>query len=788
MFIHCSAQSITVELTVTDESGNNDNCSFILNAVDLTPPVVICQDFTVLLDENEEASIDISDIDGGTTDNCSLDMVEISTADFDISNLGENNVILTATDAVGNVSTCESIVTVILTDSLAPTAICQDLILELNSSGEVMIDVTDIDGGSFDNINLIDLEINMTSFNCEDVGDNTVILTVTDESENIDTCESIVTIEDNIGPEITGCPADDFVQVNSNCEYVIGDYSQELIIVDNCTSLKELTVEQVPAPGTIFTGSQQVECLVSVTDAAGNITQCEFSLIISDQTAPVIDCTDILTVSSNSGCEYEVEPLEEYITISDDCSANLTIIQSPAVGEIISESTMAELTVIDETGNSASCQFLLEVVNGIPPSVTCPSDQLLELKSNCVAILPDYTQDAISEAHCGSEIISVTQAPEPGAFITESTLMTITASDSEGNTSSCEFMVEVLNTVLPSIECPINYIAEMEENCSITVPDFTSALQITTQCGSSIISVVQEPQPGEIVSDDQLISITVTDSEGNVTGCEFEIILIDTTAPLIECQENIEQSDSLVIYDLPDFSDNCDAEIQLNSGLESGSIFPHGSTEVSYIVEDLAGNIDSCTFSVLVNNDPIALNDTIFVANNASFHLDSILINDYDPDGDLVTVRGWFNENPNLTIDITEDGEISIGARDNWCGIDSIQYTICDEFGACSEAYVLLEIECIDMVIPNGFSPNGDGVNDVLEIVGLELYPDNKIEIYSRWGRKIYEQESYQNDWNGIPLVAGFLGGDRVPVGTYFMVLDLGDGRPLIQSSIYIRY
>lgn len=65
------------------------------------------------------------------------------------------------------------------------------------------------------------------------------------------------------------------------------------------------------------------------------------------------------------------------------------------------------------------------------------------------------------------------------------------------------------------------------------------------------------------------------------------------------------------------------------------------------------------------------------------------------------------------------------------------------------------------LIIPNVFTPNGDGVNDVFFIPGLDTYTENEITIINRWGNNVYEKTNYKNDWTGNGL----------PEGTYFYIL-----------------
>ncbi len=90
-------------------------------------------------------------------------------------------------------------------------------------------------------------------------------------------------------------------------------------------------------------------------------------------------------------------------------------------------------------------------------------------------------------------------------------------------------------------------------------------------------------------------------------------------------------------------------------------------------------------------------------------------------------------------------------------------------------------------MIPEGFSPNGDGINETFNIKGIEDYPKNVFEIFNRWGDKVYNAQPYENTWDGKSTIGLRVGGNELPVGTYFYVLDLGDGTPPFKGTIYLN-
>jgi gliding motility-associated-like protein len=107
-----------------------------------------------------------------------------------------------------------------------------------------------------------------------------------------------------------------------------------------------------------------------------------------------------------------------------------------------------------------------------------------------------------------------------------------------------------------------------------------------------------------------------------------------------------------------------------------------------------------------------------------------------------------------------------------------------DEFGC--DKIIALQLGVKNIEITNTFSPNGDGINDFFVIKNIELYPNNHLLIFNRWGNRLYEGKPYMNNWDGRNYEGGNLGKDDLPVGTYFYILDLGDGSSVKKGFIYL--
>lgn len=61
----------------------------------------------------------------------------------------------------------------------------------------------------------------------------------------------------------------------------------------------------------------------------------------------------------------------------------------------------------------------------------------------------------------------------------------------------------------------------------------------------------------------------------------------------------------------------------------------------------------------------------------------------------------------------------------------------------------LFSQSCESPVVPDVFTPNNDGVNDLLIIKCIEFFPDNHFTVYNRWGQQVYDAEGYSNNWGG---------------------------------------
>ncbi|MCB0582661.1 MAG: T9SS type A sorting domain-containing protein, partial [Phaeodactylibacter sp.] len=171
-------------------------------------PVARCRDIAVELGANGSASITTGQVNDGSSDNCNLLGLNLSQESFGCSDVGMRTVLLTATDPAGNSHSCTATVTV--EDKVAPTAVCRDITVQLDESGQAGVLPEDIGDGSTDACGIASLALSQAAFTCADLlGPNAVTLTVTDVNGNASGCTANVWVrDDTFGACPDPCPND----------------------------------------------------------------------------------------------------------------------------------------------------------------------------------------------------------------------------------------------------------------------------------------------------------------------------------------------------------------------------------------------------------------------------------------------------------------------------------------------------------------------------------------------------------------------------------------------------
>ena len=231
--------------------------------------------------------------------------------------------------------------------------------------------------------------------------------------------------------------------------------------------------------------------------------------------------------------------------------------------------------------------------------------------------------------------------------------------------------------------------------------------------------------------------------------------------------------------------------------IESGANTPNPvvSNFGAYYLEvtDKFGCTDEDTINVYrLTQAPVASDDydtTAYITET----IIPVLENDTDPQNSIKPASLKITSSPFNGTAYVDYSNYTIRYRPNagFSGNEMFEYEICNTANLCDKAKVFVLVNEHQIIIPDAFSPNGDGINDFFKIIGIEKYQGNSITIVNRWGNRVYEAKNYGIDtnpvfWDGFANTGSTFLGNELPSGTYYYILDLGNGEKPIAGSIYL--
>ncbi len=587
----------TVTLTVTDIDGNTTTCTATVTVEDNVPPVALCQDITLQLDATGMATITAADVDDGSTDACGIASLSVSPNNFDCSDLGTNTVTLTVTDNNGNVSTCTATVTA--EDNLLPVALCQDITVQLDATGNASITPTDIDAGTFDNCGIASLSVSPNTFDCSDVGANTITLTVTDVSGNVSTCTSTVTVEDNV-PPISQCQ-DITVQLDGSGMVTITEADIDAGSSDACG------IASLIATPDSFTCSDLGANTVTltVTDVNGNVSTCTATVTIEDNIPPVIACPADITVDTDPGvCGANVF-FPDALAL-DNCT--VTVAQTgglPSGFAFPIGVNTVEFTATDSSGNTAVCTFTITVTDNEPPVAVC-QDITIQLDAVGNGSITAAVVDGGSTDNCGVASISASQTDFDCSDVGDNNV-TLTVTDAQGNSATCVAVVAIEDVTDPVVIC-MDITVQLDVNGMATITPADVDGGSTDACGIASLSI----DNGNFDCDDlgnNTVTLTVTDPSGNNNSCTANVTVEDNVDPILSCMDITVSLDEngfaeIVAEDVIDIvSDACGISSTTIDIFEFDCSDIGTPIPVTVFASDVNGNLASCTASVTVVDD-----------------------------------------------------------------------------------------------------------------------------------------------------------------------------------------
>ena len=669
----------TILVTVFDGVGNNANCNAVVSVLDSTRPAALCSNAQLYLDAAGSLTVLPGDIDGGSSDNCSIANASVDFPNYTCADTGFHTVSLLLVDPSGNASQCNAQIEVI--DSTAPTPQCQDTVVFLDPAGNASITASSIENGSSDNCGIDTFFVDRLAFTCADVPSQTVALTTRDVSGNRSTCTGLVRVRDTV-PPVAAC-SDTIIYIDASGQAVLAPADVDAGSTDNCNIIASFLSQSVFT--CVDTGLNVVT--VSFVDADTNITSCLSNITILDTVAPTAVCSDTTFYLDSLGAAV-IDPFVFGVNSVDNCNffdtayVDLGPFNCADTGQYV-----VTLVVQDISGKMDSCTGTVTIADSTGPFVFC-RDTSIVLNPSGLATLTASVLDSGTFDNCFLDTLYIDRDSFFCADAGPNTVL-FTAVDIHGNISQCISRVEVIDSVPPVALCQnLTLYLDSQGAASLTPNDLDNGSSDNCAVDSLALNL------GNFSCLDtglNVLTLEVYDLYGNVSTCTSNVTVVDSTLPTAICNDTTVYLDAAGFHPLSyalvgsGSFDNCLIfNISLNAnGFTCSDL---GTNLVQLTVEDPSGNQDSCTATVVVvdTTAPFA------VCPDTTLYLDNLGGLSIVP----ATVAGGSSDN--CAIDTSILSQSSFTCADT--GLNALTVTFTDPSG--NQSQCSLDLTVLDSIPP----------------------------------------------------------------------------------------
>ena len=385
----------SVTWTTEDGSGNSATRIVTVNVSDTTDPVLTCPGNQIVGTSGSACAAPVN-YNVTADDNCGIASIVSTPSNGSTFAVGATLVTSIALDNSGNSDTCSFTVTVV--DSTVPVVLCTNINLSLNFLNEASITPQQI-GSATDNCNVIDsVAISIDSFDCSNLGPNTVVYTAWDAAGNSASCNATVTVNDNYEDwAFSNCPADmELETAAGQCELnvtltqptVQAGCSSDSILprIDGVVTRDDGLSINDPYP----VGSTGVRWKF-ISPLTGDSVFCNYNVNIDDITAPTIyNCLDdqmgtdtiFRVMTDQAFCSQQQVFWDEPYAL-DACVDSFTLNTANRIRSAIPGTTFPSgCTTVsyrweDDFDNVVICEFVICIEDTIRPELQCNASQVI---------------------------------------------------------------------------------------------------------------------------------------------------------------------------------------------------------------------------------------------------------------------------------------------------------------------------------------------------------------------------------------------------------------------------
>ncbi|WP_262964892.1 HYR domain-containing protein [Methylobacter psychrophilus] len=430
---------------------------------------------------------------------------------------------------------------------------------------------------------------------------------------------------------------------------------------DTLSGVSPAGVSCAPTSGATFAiGSTPVNC--SVSDLAGNSSSASFTVIVADQTAPLISyqISPIAPASgwykTAPGVAWSVTDAESAISSKVGCSL------VPVNGQALScTATSAGGTNGPIITPVINVDATLPTFVGVPVAIT-------KAATGLTGAVVTYTAPTATDTLSGVSPAGVSCAPASGAtFAIGSTPVNCSVSDLAGNASSANFIVNVAaDQTPPLVSYQVTPAAPGASGWYKTAPAIAWSVTDTQSVISSKLGCTDVPLVGNTTSAGQIFSCSATSAGGMAALVTTPGIKVDTTLPtFIGVPAAITKTatgatGAVVTYTAPIATDTFSGVSPASVGCApaSGATFAIGTTPVNCLVSDLAGNSSSASFTVTVANQTLPATRASVSVTKAECRRVSAIAGDW-------SVEGFSSNSTNNQIQLYSTATVPLNLASN---------------------------------------------------------------------------------------------------------------------------
>lgn len=768
---------VTVYLEFVDPSGNTTYDTLRVFVEDTLAPIVLARERdTVYVSNtlNGPITLNVTDIDSASADNANCSPLNLTLGgnfNIDCSDVNQEvEVYLIGTDAFGNSGRDTTIVLVL--DTVKPVIVLRTFIPDfyVNAIGEDTIQVSDIDGGSTDNCGIALREITGQFITCADAPSKDIVFRVVDKYGNESTETITVNVIDTVRPQITVQNA--IIVIDTSGKAML-DKSQVVVVSsDNCgvdtitLSKDEFDLSNV--------GLNNVD--ITITDKSANATTktVEVTVIIGDADKDSIpdyvernvdtdgDGTlDYLDIDSdNDGLNDSVENNQKHALVDSDSDGVPDYLDldsdNDGINDVIENgSNDTDGDGLNDDLTNVSTVALDTDADGVPDyrDLDSDSDGLWDVLESLQGHTDANDDGIIDDATDTDTDGIVDEADGASANRGDNGDLAPADADTDGNEDFRE--IDSDNDGIPdSIEGNID-----------TDADGTADYRDTDSDGDGI------PDAYEAGSDPTNPVDTDGDGDEDFRDTDSDDDTIPDSVEAGSDPTNPEDSDNDGTDDFRDIDSDGD---KIPDEIEAGS------DPTNPVDSDSDGTPDYLDLDS--DNDDIS--DEVEAGSDPTNPLDSD--NDGDEDFRDIDADGdGISDKEEGVLDADGDGipnYLDTDSDDD--GVDDI-----DEGNGDSDNNGIPDYLDAQFRIPEAFSPNADGVNDVFFIKGLKVFDEAQLIVFNRNGQVVFDSgNGYKNDWAGTNNSSMPGIGSDLPEGLYYYVFKPnGLNKEDVTGNLYIK-